>query len=268
MPENAHRTSAPARADRKLGDEWEDWDGTSLADRTEAPAWIYVVLSGGVALLLALAGAAGTWLVTPRLDDLGVRWLGLGLLAGWSGYLVVWYLSLALGLAGVRVCRRLLRRLGGLTWTVGAAVALGRLAGLSRDRVGHAFVLVHNRLEVLPPLVSDPARLLVLVPRCLSRETLQGLAALKDRYGFTQLTATGGTEARRAIAQQRPEGLVAVACERDLLSGVHDLKGRVPVLAFPNLRPEGPCKNTVADLRRVEEAVRLFLGSRVAEQAV
>ncbi len=139
-------------------------------------------------------------------------------------------------------------------------MVLGRALGLGRDRVGHAFVRVHNRLEVLPARVPEAARLLVLVPRCLSRETLQGLQALRQRYGFTQLTVTGGTEARRAIARQRPRGIVAVACERDLLSGVRDLKGRVPVLGFPNLRPEGPCKNTLVDLDRVEEAVRSFLG--------
>jgi len=97
------------------------------------------------------------------------------------------------------------------------------------------------------------------VPRCLGRETLQALAALKEQYRFTQLTATGGTEARRAIAQMRPQGIVAVACERDLLSGVRDLKGRVPVLAFANDRPEGPCKNTCVDAARIENAIRQFL---------
>jgi uncharacterized protein len=267
MPDKSSRTPEPSRADRKLGDEWEDWDGTAAAGRSEAPGWVYVALAGVFALLLLAAGAAGSWLIAPRVDALGGRWVRQGLLAGWTAYTALWYLSLLLGLSGARPFQRLLRGLGGVRWSLGAAVALGRFAGISRDRIGHAFVLVHNRLEVLPPLVSHPARLLVLVPRCLGRETLQGLAVLQNRYGFTQLTATGGTEARRAIARQRPEGLVAVACERDLLSGVRDLKGRVPVLAFPNLRPEGPCKNTSADLRRVEDAVCRFLQGRPEAQA-
>jgi uncharacterized protein len=209
---------------------------------------------------LALAGWGAAWLMTPRLESLGVGWLGRALVSGWLLYLGVWTLCLTFGFSGFRIFGWFLRWLGGLGWSIGPVAALGRLAGLSRDRVGHAFVLVHNRLEVLPPLVTESARLLVLVPRCLGREILQGLAVLKAQYGFTQLTTTGGTEARRAIAQMRPQGVVAVACERDLLSGVRDLKGRVPVLAFANQRPEGPCKNTQVDLALVEDAIRSFLG--------
>ena len=216
--------------------------------------------------MLVLAGQALSWLTGPRLDALGLRALRLGLVQAWCAYLVLWVLSLLLGVAGARPFRRLLRLLGGLGWSIGPAVFLGRLAGIGRDRVGHAFVLVHNRLEVLPPLVPEAPRLLVLVPRCLSRDVMQGLAALKAKYGFSQLTVAGGTEARRAIAQQRPQGIVAVACERDLLSGVRDVRGRVPVLAFPNQRPEGPCKNTQVDLGRVEAALQSFLRPGVAQQ--
>ena len=83
---------------------------------------------------------------------------------------------------------------------------------------------------------------------------------LKERYGLSQMVALGGTEARKAIAQIRPEGIVAVACERDLLVGIKDLRGRIPVLAFTTQRPEGPCKNTLVDIEEIEHAIRLFLG--------
>jgi uncharacterized protein len=250
----------PPVADRKLGDEWEDWDGTLGSGRTEAPAGVFLGLAAGVTFLAAGLGLGAWWLAAPRLAGLGLRTLGLTLTGLWLAYLGAWLAGLLLGVGGVRAGARTLRALGGLGWSIGPAVALGRALGLGRDRVGHAFVRVHNRLEVLPPLVPEAERLLVLVPRCLSREVMQGLQTLRGRYGFSQLTVTGGTEARRAIAQQRPRGIVAVACERDLLAGVRDVGGRVPVLAFPNLRPEGPCKNTTVDLVRVEEAVRRFLG--------
>ena len=89
---------------------------------------------------------------------------------------------------------------------------------------------------------------------------MQGLRALKDAYGFSQVVAFGGTEARKGIVQYQPKGIVAVACERDLLVGINDLHGRIPVLAFSNQRPDGPCKNTVVDLTQIEEAIRMFLG--------
>ncbi|NTV53662.1 MAG: DUF116 domain-containing protein [Candidatus Firestonebacteria bacterium] len=155
---------------------------------------------------------------------------------------------------------RLVRRLGGLAWIVSPVMTLGGWLGIGRDRVSHAFMLVHNRLEVLPPPVSQREKLLVLVPRCLSREVFQALGALKAHYGFTQMIVTGGTEARRAIGKLRPQGVLAVACERDLLAGVNDVKGRVPILAFANRRPEGPCRNTVVDMQKIENGIKLFLG--------
>jgi len=247
------------RADRKLGDEWENWDGTAASDRSQAPAWIFLALAFAVAAGLMLTGWAVAWLVAPRFSALGLTPLPWFVAGFWTAYLALWDATLWLGTLGVKFLRPCMRKLGGIRWMIGPAVVLGKLLGVSRDQVGHAFVLIHNRLEVFPPVISEAGRLLILVPRCLSRETIQGLAVLKEQYGFTQITATGGTEARRAIAQLRPQGIVAVACERDLLSGVRDVKGRVPVLAFANQRPEGPCKNTRVDLGQIETALRLLL---------
>lgn len=258
IPENVSPTPESSQTDRKLGDQWEDWDGTVASDRTQAPAWVFLLLAGAAATLLVLAAWAISWLMAPRLDALGLHWLRIGLAAAWSVYLGVWYSALLCGFAGGGTCRRVVRRLGGLGWCMAPVMALGRLLGLNRDRIGHAFVLLHDRLEILPP-VTAAARLLVLVPRCLGREAMQGLNRLKAQYGFSQIVATGGTEARRAIVRMRPQGIVAVACERDLLSGVRDIEGRVAVLAFANTRPEGPCKNTQVDLNRIEDAIRRFL---------
>jgi uncharacterized protein len=246
--------------DRKLGEEWSDWDGSRDQGDTRTPAWAFVGLAGLVAAVLGLAAWVLLWLAAPRLQAFGLGWLTRLLAAAAGGYLLLWFGALVLAVAGVRPLRFVVKALGGLRWAVGFCVSLGRLFGLSRDRVGHAFVRAYNLLEVLPPLIKDPAKLLVLAPRCLGRETVQGLQQLKQRYGFSQVIAFGGTEARRGIAQHRPQGIIAVACERDLLVGIKDLRGRVPVLGYANLRPEGPCKNTVVDLEQVEQGIRMFLG--------
>ena len=250
--------------DRRLGETWDDWDGTPQDTDTRAPAGLFLFLAGLWVGVVALLGAAGAWLAWPRVS----AWNAEGVLPWVVGTLYVWlgawWISVAAGSAGWKPARRTAAGLGGIAWTLTPVLVLGRLLRVNRDRLMHAYVLVHNRLESLPPIVREAPRLLVLLPRCLSREMFQALAALKRRYGFTQMTVGGGTEARRAISRFRPQGIVAVACERDLVSGLRDVRGKVPVLAFSNQRPEGPCKNTRVDLAAVEQAVKRFLGKPAA----
>ena len=70
--------------------------------------------------------------------------------------------------------------------------------------------------------------------------------------------ATGGTLARQMVKQIRPTAIVAVACERDLTSGIQDVFP-LPVVGVLNERPFGPCFNTRVDIKRVEAAVLDFL---------
>jgi uncharacterized protein len=70
--------------------------------------------------------------------------------------------------------------------------------------------------------------------------------------------ATGGTLARRIIVERRPKIIIAVACERDLSSGIQD-SYPMPVFGITNHRPYGPCYDTDVDLERVEEALKIFL---------
>jgi hypothetical protein len=60
------------------------------------------------------------------------------------------------------------------------------------------------------------------------------------------------------VKKYAPRTVVAVACERDLSSGVLD-SFPMPVLGVLNERPEGPCYNTRVDLRALQEALDLFL---------
>jgi hypothetical protein len=70
--------------------------------------------------------------------------------------------------------------------------------------------------------------------------------------------ATGGTLARRVIVETLPKAIVAVACERDLTSGIQD-SYPIPVIGILNERPFGPCRDTRVDLSKVAAAVRFFL---------
>ena len=53
--------------------------------------------------------------------------------------------------------------------------------------------------------------------------------------------------------------MVAVACERDMVSGLHDVAGKVPVLGLFSRLPSGPCKDTVLDLVQLEDWVKAYV---------
>ncbi len=166
------RDPHPPVSDRKLGDEWEDWDGTPGADRTEAPAGLFLALVSGVAVVAAFLGSAVFWLAAPRLAGLGLRPLGLFLLGTWLVYLGLWLAALWLGVGGLQAGARLLRVLGGLRWSIGPAVVLGRALGLGRDRRGRRAPLrdVQRRRGIPTQLRHSPRPLKAPHPARRKRE--------------------------------------------------------------------------------------------------
>jgi Uncharacterized conserved protein len=78
---------------------------------------------------------------------------------------------------------------------------------------------------------------------------------LGDKYGVEITIVPGGTVARQIIKQKRPKCVIAVACHRDLTSGVRDVAA-LPVYGVVNERPFGPCINTSVDADKVEEALK------------
>jgi hypothetical protein len=80
---------------------------------------------------------------------------------------------------------------------------------------------------------------------------------MADQYGVKLLVVSGGTLARRFIKEYSPKAVVAIACERDLTSGIQDTP--LPVLGVLNIRPNGPCFNTCVDLEEVTSALEYFL---------
>ena len=69
--------------------------------------------------------------------------------------------------------------------------------------------------------------------------------------------------ARQMVMQARPKAIVAVACERDLTSGIQDVFP-LPVLGVLNERPYGPCFNTRVDKKKLEDAILAFLDNEEA----
>jgi uncharacterized protein len=254
------------RSDRRLGHEWDDWDGEPLPDGGDfaASPVLFFRLAAGGAVLVALLAAALLWMAAPRLAAVwvplpsllgGALGVGLALFVVWLGLI-----ALALRSGRNRLPERLAER-GMVPWMLPRLEALGVRVGLSRDRVGNALLQVYNALAAgRSPAGIRPDQLLVLLPRCLGREAMQEAMEISGRYGVPLFVASRGRYARQMIAMRRPKRVVAVACERDLVSGLGDVGGRFPVVGTTLTLPDGPCKNTGMDVGKLESQIRWSLG--------
>ena len=158
-------------------------------------------------------------------------------------------------------------------------ILMGRLMGVSREKVQQSFVELNNHLVRSNSHRTKPNKLLILLPHCIQNFDCQikitgnirnckgcgkceikELVELSDEHHVKIAVATGGTLARRIIVENRPEAIVAVACELDLTTGIQD-SYPIPVIGILNERPFGPCINTKADIQKVKEAILDFLGT-------
>lgn len=152
-------------------------------------------------------------------------------------------------------------------------IFMGKLLGVSKGRVQQSFIELNNHLVRSNRHRARPSRLLILLPHCIQDFDCQikitgniknckgcgtceikDLVELSDQYQVKIAVATGGTLARRIIVENRPEAIVAVACELDLTTGIQD-SYPIPVIGILNDRPHGPCINTKVDIQKVRQAI-------------
>ena len=154
---------------------------------------------------------------------------------------------------------------------------MGKLFGIPKDTIRQSFVAMNNSLVISQKLVVPADRILILLPHCLQlfdceikvtgdinkcircgRCDIMGLAGVAQKYQIDISVATGGTLARKVIIEKRPKLVVAVACERDLTSGIKDCYP-LPVIGVLNDRPFGPCFNTKVDVEKIDAAIASVL---------
>lgn len=249
--------------DRRLGHEWDEWDGRPLPNHGnyDSPpilffAWSAITLAVGLGV-----AALALFLLGPRLAGIhrstpGALW---GALLVIGSVLWVWWsvLFLSFEMGRPLLPERLAER--------GPFLRLMRLTSRIADRFGrrdwveNAAVKVYNGLAKMRGRKVGQGELLVLIPRCLSKGTLDGVLGIAGQYGVPVFVATRGQLARRVIRERRPRAVVAVACERDMVSGLHDVAGKIPVLGLTMTLPSGPCKDATVNLGQLEEWVRSYV---------
>lgn len=250
--------------DRRLGHEWDEWDGQPLANggnfKTTAGKFFLFTAVGLAAI--AAVGAVAIFLLSPRLAQLA-SWLPTSLyladaiVAAAAG---IWLALIGASYATHRVLLpgRFAER-GLLLKTLRLSSRVGEVFGVQRDWTDNAAVAVYNRLAWAREWRVRANELLILIPRCLSRTALDGVMDIAKRYDVATFVATRGAYARQAIRERRPKAVVAVACERDMVSGLHDVAGRLPVLGLTMQLPNGPCKDASIDLVQMEAFVKKYL---------
>jgi len=243
-----------------LGHEWDEWNGRPLpggGDFSAAPGLFFrfaaltvAAATGALALLLYLIGPRlGTlWPLLPR-----ILWSVLGLFAVLQSlYLSV--IAAAFYSGRSLLPERLLERgpyLQLMNYTSLVARAFGK-----RDWVEHAAIAIYNTLAERRGRRVGKGELLVLIPRCLSKQALDGVLEIAGRYEVPVFVATRGQLARRVIRERRPRAVVAVACERDMMTGLRDVAGKLPVLGLTMQLPNGPCRDAAIDLGQMERWVQ------------
>jgi uncharacterized protein len=248
----------------------------------ESRKWLFVGLVAGTALPVCLV-----LVVLGFVPGLGLRHVHPYAPLAWGApfaILLLLVLWAALGLVLNVLCGRSVlippKLLGMVIRLFLPPMTLvGRILGKSKDEVRSSFINVNNELVKGTEKTFLPQEVLVLLPHCLQNSEctirlthdiancrrcgkccIMNILELCQRYGVHVSVVTGGTVARRIVKEKRPKLVLAVACERDLASGIQDTFP-LTVYGVVNERPNGPCFNTQVSIPRLEQAFQRFLSS-------
>jgi len=155
-----------------------------------------------------------------------------------------------------------------------------------KDWLGRIYIRINNLVVKYGLQKKSAAKMLLLLPYCMqnkdcSRRIAEAIsncrrcgcckvgeiAGITEQYGIEAVVAKGGTAARNIVKEFRPDVIVAVACERELVSGIGDV-GKIPVIGVINQRPDGYCTNTTVDMVQLKRVLQEFLEEGLEEVAL
>ncbi len=263
MNQNLQENNKVKRKDRVLGDEWKEWDESkgseNLINENKRTFFIFSFLV--IALIIALSGVI-FYMITPRLNQISLllsKIIAVSTLLLCS-IMLAWYLCLIIAVSTGKALffSRGINRVI-LTFLIDKTSKLGIRFGVSKDRMANSFLKVFNRIIESGTKSMLPLKPLIILPRCLTKDIKEKTKELSLKYDLKYYIVAGGEAALAKVRDEKPGAVIGVACERDLLGGIRELKGNLPVLAIANRRPHGPCKDTDIDIGELERAIRYFL---------
>lgn len=237
---------------------------------------LFIFLMGVTCLLIVGFIFLFWWIPTKGLANIhpslpritAILFGGLSLVALLGSLVVVLTSALGKDIFLTRILRGVV-----IKFLLPAIELIGRAFGIPTDTIRQSFIAMNNSLVLSQRYNIKPDRILILLPHCLQlfeceikvtgninkcvrcgRCDIMGLADLAQKYNINISVATGGTLARKVIIEKRPQIVLAVACERDLTSGIKDCYP-LPVIGILNDRPFGPCFNTKVDVEKIDQAL-------------
>lgn len=155
-----------------------------------------------------------------------------------------------------------------------------------KDWLGRIYIWINNLVVKYGLQKKSSLRMLVLLPHCMQNKDcgckitedisnckrcgsckVGEAAAVTEQYGIKAVVAKGGTAARNTVKEFRPDFILAVACERELVSGIGDV-GKIPVIGLINQRPNGYCTNTTVDIIQLKTVLKEFLDAGLKDTAL
>lgn len=237
---------------------------------------IFILLGGGMLLVYA-AIFAFIWFLIANRSPLFNKVLLIGIIAAF----VVMMLFLSIGLSCLVYSLwhfSSSKRLNNWNRRVveaffPAVLRLGHFVGIERETIESSYIKIVNQMTVASGEKFAPKDILILAPHCLQwvecphkitidvhnchrcgRCSINGLLTISEERGVQFVVASGGTFARKFAKELQPKAIIAIACERDLTSGIQDMQ-KIPVVGVLNERPNGPCYNTTVQLCKVQQAI-------------
>ena len=151
------------------------------------------------------------------------------------------------------------------------------ILGKDNQRIAEKIIFLNNCDILSHNYNIRPENILVILPHCVQaveckiritfnpeycrrcgKCNVGKLVGYSEKMKFRLAIATGGTLARKIIRETSPEAIIAVACHRDLMEGILDIR-KIPVLGLLNrIGKNGPCVGTDFDPDKVMEYIDFF----------
>jgi hypothetical protein len=141
---------------------------------------------------------------------------------------------------------------------------------IENSKVSKVFIKFNNNIVLKRCKDISANRVSILLPHCIQNyecplkvtSTIENcsecgkckvgdILKLKRKYNVEAKIATGGTLARKFLKETRPKLVIAIACERDLVSGIYDAFP-MAVYGIFNKKINGPCFNTDLSIEEIE----------------
>ncbi|MBI4978788.1 MAG: DUF116 domain-containing protein [Spirochaetes bacterium] len=267
MNDEKQKNKLPAGT--KLGDQWSGWDGNLKREHVDARTTplLFGLLFLFAVLLSSIGIAFILYMISPRVSGWGSA-VNAAVTNSFLAVITIVIIAHAIvqiaAIFKISLFSYFIYRFFPRLITLNIPMLAARLLGIPKDRMSNSYVRFHNNIVRGMRKKIPPERLLVLLPRCLTKETRERILSLCASRGCPVIVAAGGEMARDKVRDVNPAAVIAVACERDLHSGILEVMRKVTVVGVANTRPKGPCALTEVDIAEIEAWMRHFLGDAAA----